>query len=201
MKKFLLTTLMVGLLILLVACRRDEGVEATQNLIAIENQENDILAGLSPSQPIEEYATFGETITLGHRFELTFIDNVSIASPLRSPMDGDPMRTQELYDSGIEIIIIPAILTNIDDSGHFLAVSEVSLITPNDQSQGHPEFSAAMTLMRESHTAFSSTIHRSIGAGETIEGYIFLIYDGDGDYLIRLPHRTLRYDVRLPISR
>jgi len=206
MKKFAAALFMLLILIALVACGGNNNNVENHHIMS-EQEIQDLLASLESFQPDlstnqpEEYATFGETLTLGHRFEITFLDNVTFSSPLRSPVDGDIVRTREVYDNNSEIVIIPAILTNIDDRGHILAVSETSLITPSGARQGHPEFNAAGALMTESFGAFSPTIHRSIAAGETIEGYIFIIYNGDGDYLISLPHRGDRYNVRLPISR
>jgi len=206
MKKFGVALLILSMLIALVACGGNNNNVENHHIMS-EQEIQDLLASLESSEPYmsanqpEEYATFGETLTLGHRFEITFVDNVTISKPRRSPLNVEPVRVHEVYESNSEIIMIPVVLTNIAEIGHTLSASEVSIIAPNEARQGHTDFDAAMRLMGEDIDAILPTIHRSIAAGETIEGYIFLVYDGDGDYLIRLPHRDNRYNVRLLISR
>jgi len=168
MKKLGIALFMVLILIALVACGGNNNNVENHHIMS-EQEIQDLLASLESSEPDmsanqpEEYATFGETLILGHRFEITIIDNVTITRSLRSPVDGESALIKEVYDG--EIIMIPAILTNIDDRGHYFSQTEISVIAPSGEAQGHTVLSAATSLMREAIGVFSPTIHRTINAG------------------------------------
>jgi len=217
MKKFMLTGLLVCALLVVAACRSNNDIDDTpppQRTQGQETQPNQPEA--PPSQESSEvasgnetnapplapgsYYTFGDTINLWDEWELIFFDNVVLTRPTHFLWDGATEREQEIYDG--EIVKVPAILTNVSETNKPQGLMmDYTVYGSNGQVQSVRDIDTVSGLMFDINIGRIPGIHHSADAGEVIEGYVFLIYDGSGDYWIRWPDRLGGMQVRLPISR
>ena len=148
-----------------------------------------------------EYYTFGDIITLWDEWELVFIDNVIITEPTFSLTSEANARDIEIANG--EIVKIPAVLTNVTEADRRpqALTDNYRVYGSNGEVQPRRELDVAMSLMRDPDLGRIPSIHVSANPGEVVEGYIFLIYVGDGDYWLHWPVHLVSIPVRLPVSR
>ena len=225
MKKIMSAVVLVFVLLVITACggngelqENDRQPVSTQNQQAQQDQNPDtaqnvideIGAALDQAQGNNnavanisgEYYTFGDTINLWDEWELTFIDNITITQALRTPREGESEQVHRIYAG--EIVLFPATLTNISGENRpsgFL--SNFNIDSPNGERQGfHLLMDVADLMWDHSNPEYSfPDINSSLAANETLEGYVFAVYDGDGDYWIHWPAHLVSIPVRLPVSR
>ena len=204
MKKLLVMMLMVFVLFVLVACNgNDDMVETDDTLINQQEQSEgeasfiDDVASGDGSMTFGNYYTFGDTINLWDRFELVLHDDVIITRPLRTPFPDESEQVHQFYEG--YAIKVPSTLTNIevDGSQNFTLTYVVFGSTGIRYSMyEHLDIGGLMWCpILEQIPGITHDVY----AGETIEGYIFLVYDGDGDYWISWSAQDI--SIRLPISR
>lgn len=216
MKKLLLMGLTMFILLALAACNGNGGAYTTTS----ETQESDSTAAATTpatdTQPMfKNYYTFGDTliITIGRdpEWEVIFFDGIVVTeqlSPARTPRDDASARTWQSYEitRGREVIAMPARVTNISGGNRpqgmsmsYIAYSPVRGGEGQEEAMTVTEFSAIRNRMIDSEASFPSVHVGGMEAGDYVYGYIFLIYEGDGDYWVRWPWQDL--NVRIPVSR
>jgi len=218
MKKFMLTGLLVCALLFVTACRGDSDTQDTGAQTAPQGQEtqtsqpedppsqgqNETTSGTDTSiatpSTSGSYYTFGDTINLWDEWEIVFVDNVTIANTTRPPRANDSERIQLLQEG--EVVRIPTILTNITDINRPQGLPrEYTVYGPSGELQITDDLRSLSGLMFDPEIDRVPGIHQPADAGEVIEGYVFLIYDGNGDYWIHWPDRLGGMQVRIPVSR
>jgi len=157
------------------------------------------------------YYTFGDIINIRDELEIVFLDGVIITeqlTPRVTPSDNAPQITWDNYEriKGREVVKIPVILTNVSELARPQNLEFVYFAYgPSGERQegdvGGPLFAIAVSMADPITGYIYGDVHDSVPTGESIEGYVFLIYDGNGDYWIHWPDRLGGMQVRLPISR
>jgi len=219
MKKIMSAVLLVFVLLVITACGGNgNSAESNEQSPAVQIQQpedaqnviDEVAGALDQAQNNDnavvsvpgEYYTFGDVINLWDEWELVFLENVSISEPTSSLSVGASNDERAVEISNGEIIRIPAMLTNISGVDRPQGLMDnYSVHGSNGEVQPRRELDVAMSLMRDPDLGHIPSIHTSANAGDIIEGYIFLIYVGDGDYWIHWPAHLVSIPVRLPVSR
>ena len=231
MKKLFVLLLMVFVLFALVACGGDNDADTppaveqntptpsstptTQDETPVANEaENGEVELLS-----EDYYTFGDVIVLmsqvgmdeyEERFEIIIHDFV-IVEPIYCVEEhiarfwGREGLADMLQDIR-EVVVFSVTITNICDSstqhGGVQIWGPTGERQKNDLVMARGQICYLMTGPDTRHDSLHA-FHpvRRIQPGETFEGYIYAIYEGDGDYWVRMAVFGPGVYARLPVSR
>jgi len=226
MRRLLVIGLLVFAMFALTACGGNEDIVDTPTQGAQEppttqneiSPDSNTISGHAREIPSSFYSV-GDIIDLWGSWELVVHEGARVVSPIsESPAafldmrDGVRERASEIEEAGI--LIIPATLTRTgapDQAGRHDGVAwlftSLSVYGPNGQvMDGHDIFSVDEQIIwgmrRDSEHEMDppAAIGTELLPGESQQGYIFAIFDGDGDYLIRIRDRNATYIV-VPVSR
>jgi hypothetical protein len=217
MKRILLVSLLACVLLALTACRGDNGNGIQNNDTQPPPQQVQQPEQTPPTSPDQtqdnspsdttvapearpasgSYYTFGDVINLWDNWEITFFDDVIITRPTRTPSTNEPERVHQFYDG--YVIKIPTSLTNIGETGPDNFMVNYMVLSSTGEVYAMHDHIAIGRLMLCPTLGRVPGITHDVDAGETIEGYFFMVFDGDGDYWIQWPGQGI--DVKLPISR
>jgi len=170
----------------------------------------DVASGHARAIPAS-YHTVGEVVDLWGNWEIVIHEGARVVAPLFDgasrilDRDGVPERIQEIEEAGI--LLIPATVTRTnapDQAGRRDGVAWLyqlfSVYGPNGQvMDGHriPSIDEAivwgMLFNPDTEELEYPPIGDELLPGESEHAYIWAIYDGDGDYLIRMRTRNAIY--------
>ena len=211
MKKFLFMVLVGFVLFALVACGGNGNTADTPDTQAPTTQNEtpssgDATSGHATEFP-DSYYTIGDVINFWDYWELVFHEGARVVPHIPENLsryddrdDGIRERAQEIAEAGI--LLIPATITRTgapDQAGRRDGVAwfyqSYSVFGPNGEvmdrhSIGSPDQSILWELTRDFSQEEAPTTEPYVFAellpGESHRGYIFAIYDGDGDYIIQI---------------
>lgn len=208
-------------LIALVACGGNGDTQGTPNqqeATQSTTQNGGIINGHAREIP-DFYYSVGDIVDLWGNWELVIHGGARVVTPISEntaaflDMDGVRERAHEIKEAGI--LLIPATLTRTgapDQAGRRDGVAwlytSISVYGPNGQvmnGHGIQKIDEHILWGMRRNSAHEMDPMPAIGTEllpyESQDGYIFAIYDGDGDYLIRIASgRHATYFV-VPVSR